>query len=500
MRTRNAAGDVLLGIDIGTTELKAGAFDARTGKALASAAHRLGVQSAPDGTRQQRPDDVIAALRSVAGRLRTAAGGAWRHVAGIGLAAQGGSAILCDRRTGRALTAMQLWNDTRPLALLGEIASRRPAGYWRRLCGLGGPGAGLARIEWLRRRRPRLVPADAHDLGGKTLYGGAGEFAFFALTGVWRQDAGNALQIGCYSVPRQALVADALEAVGVPLSFVAPLRQGHQIHPLAAGGARLLGLPAGVPVAGPYIDHEAGYLSATGLGGRPLQCSLGTAWVGNLVAETALPPSGGLDLVLPSPVGAGSLVLRVMAGGNLTWDWGLETLMSPRRSEALKKADAVFAEALLPPDGLTAFPWFTRPNVWDAALPGNGGFLGLGVHTSRADLLRALAAGMCFEFASLFADVRTAGLVDRVVLGGGAARGPAFDRLLAELLAPLPVFVAEDQHLAAARGSIYAFSPQAARVNVQRVRCGAAGERGRISRQYEQYRKVRDTVWPEEKA
>ena len=43
--------------------------------------------------------------------------------------------------------------------------------------------------------------------------------------------------------------------------FVAPLRPGHETAPLSAAGARLLGLTAGIPVAGPYNDHEAGHLA-----------------------------------------------------------------------------------------------------------------------------------------------------------------------------------------------------------------------------------------------
>ncbi len=294
--------DILLGIDLGTTVLKAAAFDARTGRALADASVRLPVRTAGDGTREQDPAAVGRAVRTVARALQARVGPAWRRVAGVGLSAQGGSAILMDRRTGRALTAMQLWNDTRPLARLAGIAARKPAGYWYRLSWLRQPGAGLARIEWLRERHGRLFHAG-------NIYGGAGEYLYFKLTGVWRQDAGNALQIGCYDARRGRLDAGPLRLVGLDADFVAPMRRGHETHGLSAGGAALLNLPAGVPVAGPYIDHEAGYLGSAGVSARPLQCSLGTAWVGNYVLRSGSPPATGLNLVLPSPVGPGWALL-----------------------------------------------------------------------------------------------------------------------------------------------------------------------------------------------
>jgi sugar (pentulose or hexulose) kinase len=509
---KDGAG-VLLGIDVGTSELKAALFEAGSGVKLASTSRRLEVRVEADGTREQQPSELIDALRQAAPRLRFEASSAWGMVAGIGLAAQGGSAILCEKRSGRALTPMQLWNDTRPLPLLKDIASRRPEGYWQHLSRLPEPGAGLARITWLRQQYPDLVPilepapsgsslrklhpsVDGEGKNRPIIYSGAGEYVFFALTGQWRQDAGNALQIGCYSVLRRELVAEPLSVVGVPLDFVAPLRRGHETVPLSVEGGDLLGLSPSIPVAGPYIDHEAGYLSAWGNDCRPLQCSLGTAWVGNFVAidkELNL-PSTGTDLILPSPVDERSLILRVMAAGNLTWDWGLDTLLDINRPAALEGAEAILAENLLPPDGLVSFPWFTCTNPWDPAQPGNGGFLGMTPSTTRADLLRALAAGMAFEFASLFEAVKRTRLVDCVVLSGGASQGSGFRRLLSALFAPLPVFVAVDQSLAGARGSIYAFSQRAARCAVTLVPCPDTASLKRIERQYDHYRNVRTSI------
>ena len=203
----NKGADLLLGIDIGTTALKAGLFDAQSGEVFCAVADRLPVETAAAGHREQQPSELLAGLSRVVLRLQNEVGNAWQGVAGIGLASQGGSAILCDRRTGEALTPMQLWNDTRPLPLLGEIACRRPEEYWRQLSCLPGPGAGLARIAWLRQQYPHLF-VEAAPSYPSMLYAGAGEFIYFALTGSWRQDAGNALQIGCYSVAERALTAD----------------------------------------------------------------------------------------------------------------------------------------------------------------------------------------------------------------------------------------------------------------------------------------------------
>ena len=447
------ADRILLGIDLGTTVLKAAVFAAGSGKLLAVARAELPVRTGPDGMREQNLKHVDAALARVTNTLRHRLGTAWPRVVGVGLAAQGGSAMIVDTDTGKPHTPMQLWNDTRPTALLAGIARRKPPGYWRRLSFLDGPGAGLARIQWLRKRRPTLFRKG-------NLYVGAGEYAYFKLTGVWRQDAGNALQIGCYDARRRRIAAGPLKLVGVDTGFVAPMREGHETHGLSPAAAKRLKLPAGVPVAGPYIDQEAGYLCASETGRRPLQLSLGTAWVGNFVLPRSEPPAG-FNLVLPSPVGSGSLVIRVMLAGNVSWDWARATLLDGPAG-SLQRSTAVFERALLPPAGLVALPWLTQPNALDPKQAGSGGFIGIGPHTTREDLLRAMAAGMCYELRRVFEPVLRRRNVDSVVLTGGAAAGKHFRTLLAALLAPLPVRCVAADEQAAARGAVRAFSRRAA--------------------------------------
>ncbi|MBN2309865.1 MAG: hypothetical protein JXR94_12900, partial [Candidatus Hydrogenedentes bacterium] len=290
----SVATDMLLGIDLGTTVLKVCAFDARSGATLGQAARRLAVHKTPDGGREQRPGAVDRAFSSAAAELRGLLGARWGRVAGIGLAAQGGSSIIADRRSGKASTPMILWNDGRTRGHSSRLAGGIPTAFWRERVLRDFAPTGLGRLLWLKEERPELF---RHD----TIHAGAGEYLFFKMTGVWRQDAGNAIQIGSFNAATKRLDPALFDLVGVPLSFVAPLRQGHETAPLCAKAARSLELPTGIPVAGPYIDQEAGYLSACAAAGRPLQCSLGTAWVGNYAVADDAVGASPYQLVLPNP-------------------------------------------------------------------------------------------------------------------------------------------------------------------------------------------------------
>jgi sugar (pentulose or hexulose) kinase len=314
---------------------------------------------------------------------------------------------------------------------------------------------------WLREQDPTIFDRDR-------LYAGAGELAFHALTGVWRQDACNALQMGCYRVLEDRLDSEPLAIAGVSPECVAPLREGHRTAPLSPAFAAATGLPDGVPVAGPYMDHEAGYLSTVHVSERPLQVSLGTAWVGNFVTPSASSGWCPFQLVIPSPMVDGqALVIQPLLTGNVSWDWALTELLDRDLPTALVQADGLFSTRLLPPHGLMCIPWLTQANPYATGVRGGGGFWGVGPHVDRGDLLRALAAGMCFEFERVFAGVCSGGVVDCIVLGGGASRGNGFRRLLSALFPTLRAVAVQDEDVAGARGTLYAFDSPAGRAGCE---------------------------------
>jgi sugar (pentulose or hexulose) kinase len=224
-----------------------------------------------------------------------------------------------------------------------------------------------------------------------------------------------------------------------------------------------LGLPTGIPVSGPYNDHEAGYLSVMHLSDRPLQCSLGTAWVGNFVQDNALGQGSGFQFPVPAPAGNGSLIIQALQTGNLTWDWALENFVSEDHDEALALANTIFSDQLLPSGDLTCLPWFNRPNPLGNGF-GAGAFLGMSPTTSNEDFLRSVALGLVFEFARVFDPVQQAGAIDSLVLCGGASQSPYFKKLFAAMFAPLPIFIPDSM---GTRGSLYGHDPLVAQVQAE---------------------------------
>jgi sugar (pentulose or hexulose) kinase len=383
---------------------------------------------------------------------------------------------------------MALWNDTRAFSQYHKIAAGKPARYWRSFSLRDEPGMGLARIEWLRRESPNLF-------SNNNIYVGIGEYVFHHLTGVWRQDACNALQIGCYDARKDSLTDKPLRDRNVPLSFFAPLRKAHETHPLSRQAARKLGLAEGIPVAGPYNDHEAGFMSAMKTSERPLQCSLGTAWVGNFVLPEGSTGRSPFQLPVPAPASGGRLIIMPLLTGNVTWDWALQTFVNPSHRKALQLQERIFAERFLAPQGLVALPWLNRPNPLFPEQNGGACFVGVGPHTSRDDLLRAVAAGMCDELARVFDEVKQRGGMDGVVLSGGASKGEQFQHLVAALFAPLPVcqIVAEDWM--GTRGCLYAFGKNVVCAKTKRIKVSRRMNLEAVRTGYELYLEAFDRLY-----
>ena len=476
-----------LGIDVGTTNLKGAAFCADTGSLLGTSASRLVVSTAPDGQREQDLRDLRRGLLECCrGLLQALPLGT--EIKGIGIAAQGGSGAIVDQAGGGPLTPMLLWNDSRPLPLLPDIAAQMTDAYWRDLSQRNGPGAGLAKIKW-------LCHHCGQSLEDGQLYVGAGEYTFHQLTGVWRQDPCNALQMGCYRVLEDRLTETPLQLVGASLKRIAPLRNGHTTRPLSSTAAAELGLPEGIPVAGPYMDHEAGYMSAARISSRPLQCSLGTAWVGNFVLPPGCTGWAPVQLVIPSPAAPGRLVVQPLLTGNVSWDWALGSLLHSEHAQALELCRATFERELLPPRGLTCVPWCTQRHPIVPGLLGGGSFCGLSAHTSRDDLLRGVAAGLAFEFARVFEMPVAKGGIDAIVLGGGASKGTFFQTLFAALFDQLPLATLADEDLAGARGTLYPFRPDLAASEARPVAPAPPDVCARVQEQYDDYRTVFDRLY-----
>lgn len=476
-----------LGIDAGTTVLKAALWDASKGKPVAWAARPILTRTLPRGGREQRVANLQYALLDVLASLRESAPDDYAAIAGIGLGSQGGSVGVQSREKYHG-TNIALWNDARSRPYVERLKAEDPSHWWCAMTLRDVPPNGLGHVLRLREEEPEAFADDF-------IVTGVGDYLFHLITGVWRQDPGHAIQVGSYDAARKELTGELLARVGLTADGVPPLRRGHETAPSNYYLAELAQIPEGVPVAGPYIDQEAGYLAALGASDRPLQCSLGTAWVANFELPKGVLGRSPFQLTLPALHEGDHLVVQPMLSGNTAWDWALRCFCGPDPAQRLDNAARRLNKHPRPMDGLVAVPWLLQANPFAPEENGALSFLGVGPGVDEGSLLQAVAAGLCYELGRVMQDVHAAGCLDAVVLYGGASKGLFFRKLLATLFAPLPVYAPDIGDLAVTRGALHAFGLAQKTPKGRQAAPFKGEDAAALLRGFETYLNVYDTLY-----
>ena len=254
------ASQVLIGIDIGTTSVKA-VMSTQNGETLAAYAAPYPTQRSLPGMAEQDPatwlTHVNAALSRFVAHPRA------RDVAGIGVTSQVNTHVFCDARMVPLAPALT-WQDTRPGRIARALEAR--LSHDEKVKALGAPipidaSHALARMAWMAENTPTLWAATRHVLLPK-------DWVIAQLTGAVGADplsaiglAGNDLnyaQAMLALIPRAAKVLPPLRD---PLSVAGEVRDGpFKGIPVATGTMDALAAMMGLGVT---AEGQAMYLSGT---------------------------------------------------------------------------------------------------------------------------------------------------------------------------------------------------------------------------------------------
>jgi sugar (pentulose or hexulose) kinase len=263
-----------IGIDLGTTMTKAGAFDS-AGTLLAQAATPTTWRSPRPGWTERAAADLFEAVDELLAALAAQAAGATFRSVGFTGMAETGSVV----RDGRTLTPLIAWYDPRG----GAELDRTPASFRSAFPARSGLPvtslASIAKILWLREQGTELEGAQWLSVPELVcLHLGADPVAELSMIG----------RTGLLDVHASAVSAQALSVIGAGADFVPPLRPAGAFlgrvrsdHPVAA----LRG--AALTVAG--HDHLVAAAAAGAAAPGTVFDSFGTAEA--FVAATSSVPS-----------------------------------------------------------------------------------------------------------------------------------------------------------------------------------------------------------------
>jgi xylulokinase len=422
----------ILGLDIGTTGVKAVAF--RDDGALITSAYReYHLRSPQPGFLELDPHEVLAAARHVVGAVAAETRG--DPIRSVATSTLGEAAVPVDgawRPVGNAIVGFDARGEQEMAAFKARIANDE-------VFAITGHGINsyhtLFKILW-RRDHDRAV----FDSARKFLC--FGDFITAQLGAPPRIDWSMASRTLAFDIHRLDWSRRILDAAGLsPELFPEPIGPGERVGEVTQAGASELGLPRGCVVAGGLHDQPAGILGA---GIRPGESMLATGTVICLGVRLKGEPTGGA-------MAANNLCYYPTAGErqyiSIAWNftggsllkWYRDTLAGPELAEAARRGvdpyEVITGGLPAGPTGLLVLPHFTTTGTPWLDPRALGAILGLRLTTTRQEIVKAILEGIVYEV-RLNADLLRASGVDIGLYKaiGGAAKSETWMQIAAEIL------------------------------------------------------------------
>jgi xylulokinase len=399
----------ILGIDLGTTEVKVGLVGL-DGRLLAMSRAGYGLDVGADGRAEQDPEAWWSAVVVAVHALRPPEA---VDVVAIGVDGHGPTLVAVDER-GAAVRPAITFLDTRSTAEADELA---------RATGIRGWASGpLPAALWLERHEPEVAARARWYL---TTW----EWLAFRLTGV-------AVAPG---VPGQTVPdPEAVAATGLTVDRLpAATAMGAVVATLSDGAARGLQLRPGIAVAAGTNDAFASYLGAGLTEAGDAYDPGGSAGGFGVYWDKPIDVRGAF--VTPSPLPGLYSVGAAMAATGRSLDWFRDAVVggSTTTEELLEQAGTTPAGA----EGVVFLPYLAgeRSPIWDPKA--TGAFVGLTLGHGRGHMARAILEASALAIRHVAEPMLAAGVrVTAMRACGGPARSETWNQIKADVTG-FPVLV-----------------------------------------------------------
>lgn len=410
-----------LGIDIGTTGLKAVVLDPTQGIiAHAEQPHTL-LSPHPAWAEEdanQWWDTTVSAIRELLQNVPPSS------IAAIGVSGMVPAMVLLDER-GQPLRPSIQQNDARAAAEVDELrASVDVAEFFRLTGGVPNQQNIAPRWRWLIRHEPEIIARTAHLVGSY-------DYITFRLSGSLSLEENWAAESGLYDVTRHSWHTPYLAQADIAAHLLPNVRPPTTVvGAVSAEAAAATGLITGTPVISGSADHVAAALASGLTANGDVLLKFGGAGDILYCAESPEPDPHfyfdyhdipGLTLINGCMASSGSLV-----------QWFARELAGSADPAQLDREAAT-----IPPgaEGIITLPYFLgeKTPIFDPAA--RGVFAGVMLHHTRAHLYRAVLESVCYGFAHHLAYLREAGRpITRVRVADGGSRSALWMQMTADVI------------------------------------------------------------------
>lgn len=441
--------ELLLGIDLGTSALKA-VLVSPDGQIVGSGSAEYPIhQPQPEHAEQDPHAWWEAACVAVRQALAPATG---HCVTAIGLSGQMHGTVLLGAHD-RLLAPAVIWPDRRSAKQVEEITQRVGAARLIELTGSPvATGFQAATLRWFQQEQPEVWRQLCRVLLPK-------DYLRLRMTGAAATDPSDGSGSLLLDVNRRTWCTELLDTLQIDAGVLPPVQPSTSVAgtltPEAAGA---LGLPVGTPVVVGAADTACSLLGAGVLEAGDLLLTLSTG--GQLVQPATVPAvdrAGRIHTFCsaqePASVRAGWYQMGATLAAGMALHWLRDAVLGVGGPDAYDRMLAWAGEAPAGARGLLFLPYLVGERTPHMDPHARGVFFGLALEHGRSELVRAVVEGVTLACADAFAVLAELGAKPRqVVLAGGGDRSPLWRQIVADVfgLPVTPLLTAEQSALGAA--------------------------------------------------
>ena len=420
------AGNCILGIDVGTTTVKAGVLD-ENGVMIDLFAETYPT-TRKDGNRvEQDPNDWMIRVTHAINRF------AEYDIRAIGLCSQVNTHVFVDGK-GAPLAPAILWQDGRAASEAAEIdaglTEAQKIAWWVAPMPIDASHA-IARMAWMARHQPLIWQKTCWVMLPK-------DYCLFELTG--RASTDPLSNIGLVGQDLR-YIEEVQRLVPGGADRLAPL-----VGPIEVAGHVSGGPLKGVPVVSGTMDAWAGLVGTGGARDRATVYLSGTSEILGISSQNVVPTPGAI--VFPACEGVRLHAAPTQNGGDAKmWFTQLAGLSPSAMAAMVRKTPRSAATPLFLPqlEG-------ERAPLWDVDL--RAAFLGITRQTRMPDFARAVYEGVAFAARQALDLLLISSTVtsDEIFCAGGGFRSAPWAQIRADVMGvPLrPLLAGEPGILGAA--------------------------------------------------
>jgi glycerol kinase len=415
------APGLLLGVDEGTTGVKAALFDERL-QPVAEARRDKVNRHPKEGWVEQDAEEVLdTVVDAIAELLEDPPG----EIVACGLDHQGESVLAWDAETGAPLSPIVVWQDKRSQEVLDRLSEHEEE--VRKRSGLPfDPYFSAAKLAWLLEHEDDV--ARARD-AGRLRMGTVDSFLCDRLGAGFATDASTASRTQLHALGTPGFDPWLCDLFSVPADVLPEVRDTAG----ELGTLRHDSWPIELPLRGQVVDQQAALAGAACVVPGRVKATYGTGvFVLAHVGEEIPRPAGGLLPTVAWRVdGRTEYALDggvFAAGAMLEWmcnELGLAE-DPPALSKLAREADGSAGARVLPGLAGIGAPWW-RPNARAVIAGIYGG-------TTRANVARAALEGIAWRVADVVAAIRETVDVDTLRVDGGLTNEPLMLQLQADAI------------------------------------------------------------------